>query len=61
MKAARALAFLFVALAVLMTGFGGVLDAWKGGYPPTFTLTKQHAWNDGIFLILLAIFLVIAF
>ena len=61
MKQARTLAFVLVAVAVLMTGVGGLMDAWKGGYPPTFAITKQHAWNDGIFLMLLAIFLVVAF
>ena len=39
-------------LAVILTGLGGILDATKNGY----YLTKQHAWNDGIFLMLLAIF-----
>jgi cytochrome b561 len=56
MKAAHWIAILIAILAVIFTGMGGLLDSWKGS---RFEITKQHAWNDGIFLMLLAIFIVI--
>jgi hypothetical protein len=59
MKFARILAFLLVIIAILLTGFGGILDMFNP--PTTLRLTKEHAWNDGIFLVLVAIFLVTAF
>jgi hypothetical protein len=59
MKFVRALAFLLVIIAILLTGFGGIVDMFNP--PTTVRLTKEHAWNDGIFLMLVAIFLVAAF
>lgn len=53
MKEARWLAILLAVAAVFLTGLGGAMDFWKEG------VTKTHAWNDGHFLILLAIFLVL--
>jgi hypothetical protein len=35
-----------------VTGLGGALDLVENG-----RLTKEHMWNDGLFIILLAIFL----
>jgi hypothetical protein len=46
------LAILSFIFALIATGLGGYLDMI--GKP--VILTKQHAWNDGIFMILLAIF-----
>lgn len=59
MKFTRALAFLLVIIAMLLTGFGGIVDMFNP--PLTIRVTKEHAWNDGIFLVLVAIFLVTAF
>jgi hypothetical protein len=40
-------------LAIILTGVGGWSDMLGGN----LVVSKQHAWNDGIFLILVAIFL----
>jgi len=56
MKAAHWFAIFIAILAVILTGLGGAMDAWKGH---NIKITKEHAWNDGIFLILLAIFVVL--
>lgn len=56
MKVTRLLAILVVVMAILMTGLGGLLDSWKGA-GGGLVITRQHAWNDGIFLVLLGIFL----
>ena len=42
-------------LALLFTGLGGFSDMLGNN----FIISKQHAWNDGIFLILVAIFLLL--
>ena len=42
-------------LAIILTGLGGLVDMTKSGY----YITKQHAWNDGIFVMLLAIFVLL--
>jgi hypothetical protein len=34
-----------------MTGVGGLLDIVKSNY----TISKEHVWNDGMFLVLVAI------
>ena len=57
MKVQRTLALIIASVAVLMTGIGGTLDSWKGG--GTFVITSQHAWHDGMFLMVLAIFLLL--
>jgi len=46
------LLWIVVLVAVIATGLGGALDIIENG-----KITKEHAWNDGLFLILLAIFL----
>jgi hypothetical protein len=45
-----------VTLAVVQTGFGGLRDMFGVGF---LGMTKEHAWNDGIFLMLLAILVAI--
>jgi hypothetical protein len=50
------LAFFLVAMASLSTGLGGWMDII--GRP--IVLSREHAWNDGIFALLLAIFIVLA-
>lgn len=47
------LAVLAFFLALIATGLGG----WSDMLGTNFVVTKQHAWNDGIFMILVAIFL----
>jgi hypothetical protein len=49
-------AFFLVAMSLLSTGLGGWAD--MTGRP--FLITREHAWNDGIFALLVAIFLVLA-
>lgn len=43
-----------VTLAFLMTGFGGLRDLTSGWIP-----SREHAWNDGVFLMLVAILVAI--
>jgi hypothetical protein len=56
MKTTRIVALCLVVLAVAMTSLGGALDALRGG---EIVISKQHAWHDGMFLMLLAIFLML--
>ena len=49
------LALLAFFLAMVATGLGG----WADMLGANFIVTKQHAWNDGIFMILVAIFLLV--
>jgi|LauGreDrversion4_2_1035121.scaffolds.fasta_scaffold05967_8 hypothetical protein len=51
-----------VFLACLFTSIGGILDILDNLYNTKSQkerrfISKQHFWNDGIFLILLAIFI----
>ncbi len=39
-----------LSLAIILTAAGGLLDIQESG-----TLTKQHLWNDGLFLAILAV------
>ncbi len=62
MKTTRLLAILAIGLAVILTAVGGTLDMWRGDAArgeARLVLTSQHAWNDGIFLLLLAIALLL--
>lgn len=43
-----------VTLAFVMTGFGGLRDLTLEWIP-----SREHAWNDGIFLMLVAILVAI--
>ena len=52
MKFSRSLLWILVLIALVATGLGGALDLVENG-----RLTKEHLWNDGLFMILLAIFL----
>jgi len=40
-----------IGIALFMTGVGGLLDIVKSNYK----ISKEHAWNDGMFLVLVAI------
>ena len=48
-------AFFLVVMSSLSTGLGGWAD--MTGRP--FLITREHAWNDGIFAVLVAIFIVL--
>ncbi len=54
MKSTKLAAIFVMVIAVLMTGLGGSLDILKKG-----TITRKHAWNDGLFLAILAVFLLL--
>jgi hypothetical protein len=56
MKVTRIIAIVLVVVALILTSIGGLLDAWKDG---AFVISKQHAWHDGMFLTVLAIFLLL--
>jgi hypothetical protein len=49
----RYAAILAFVLALLFTGIGG----WSNMLGRAFVITEQHAWNDGLFMMLVAIFL----
>lgn len=42
-------------VALLLTGLGG----WADMLGKSFYVSKEHAWNDGIVMMLLAIFLLL--
>lgn len=44
-------AVILLVVAFLLTGFAGLMDMSYN----EFQITRQHAWNDGIFLGLVAI------
>ncbi len=50
------LAFFLVAMSAISTGLGG----WVDMMDRPFVITRQHAWNDGNYALLLAIFIVLA-
>jgi thiol:disulfide interchange protein len=49
------LAILVFLMALVLTGLGG----WSDMLGKPFVVTKQHAWNDGLFLLGVAIFLLL--
>ena len=51
----RFLALIAFVLAIISTAIGGWADITK----KPGIISKKHAWNDGLFLILAAIFLLI--
>ena len=59
MKTSKLVAYGLVILAVFLTALGGALDSFRGA-EKGIVITKRHAWHDGMFLMLLALFLVIA-
>lgn len=48
-----------VIIAFLLTGLGGWLDMTDGKL--SVSLTSHHAWNDGLFLMLLAILIAVLY
>ena len=57
MKALKQVAIVLLIIAAILTGIGGWLDL--SGSESTLHLTKQHAWNDGLFLAIVAVFLLL--
>ncbi len=57
MKALKQVAILLLLIAAVLTGIGGWLDMYGGDAVLHFT--KQHAWNDGLFLAIVAVFLLL--
>jgi hypothetical protein len=51
MKHQKLIAALLLVVAFLLTGFGGLRDMLSSDY----RITKEHAWNDASFLVLVAI------
>lgn len=49
-----------VVVAVIMTGMGGFLNM-TSSEGVNVRLTSQHSWNDGLFLMLLAILLAVLY
>ena len=48
----RQLAIVLFIVSLIATGIGGTMDLLRTG-----TVSREHAWNDGIYLILAAVFL----
>lgn len=51
----RYAAILAFVLALILTGIGG----WSNMLGKALVLTEQHAWNDGLFMMMVAIFLLL--
>lgn len=51
----RYAAILAFVLALLFTGIGG----WSNMLGKALVITEQHAWNDGLFMMMVAIFLLL--
>ncbi len=55
MRPLQIAALILMSVAIVLTGLGGTLDM----YSNAFHITKKHMWNDGLFMGLLAIFVLI--
>lgn len=56
--AINVISFIFLAFGLLLAGVGGYLDMTNSERLETIPISKYHCWNDGIIMILLAIYLV---
>ena len=54
------LIFILVTVALILQGLGGWLNM-TGQDSALFRITSQHAWNDGLFVLGLAILLAILY
>ena len=62
MKRSHLLIWALAAIAIVLTAVGGMINmTQKQRTPLLFEITSQHAWNDGLFLMLLAILLAIMY
>jgi hypothetical protein len=55
MSALQTAAVVLLIVAFLLTGLAGLMDMSYN----QFQITRQHAWNDGLFLGIVAIFVLI--
>lgn len=55
MSALQTAAIILLVIAFLLTGLAGLMDMSYN----QFQITRQHAWNDGLFLGIVAIALLI--
>ena len=51
MKPLKLASIVLLLIAVTMTGLGGLMDMIQHD----FRITRDHSWNDGLFLVVLAI------
>ena len=51
----RYAAIMAFVLALILTGIGG----WSNMLGQALVITEQHAWNDGLFMMMVAIFLLL--
>ena len=51
----RYAAILAFVIALILTGVGG----WSNMVGKALVITEQHAWNDGLFMMMVAIFLLL--
>lgn len=50
---------ILLSIAIILTSAGGFLDIQERKEVPI--ITKEHAWNDGLFLVVFAIALILFF
>lgn len=55
MRPLQIAALVLMTVAVILTGLGGMMDM----YAHNFHITKQHVWNDSLFMAVLAIFVLL--
>ena len=55
MRPLRFGALILIVVALILTGFGGTIDMMSHD----FRITKYHMWNDGLFMALLAVFVLL--
>ena len=54
-KPLRYAAIVAFLIALVLTGIGG----WSNMIGKALVITEQHAWNDGLFMMVVAIFLLL--
>ena len=54
-KPLRYAAILAFVIALVLTGIGG----WSNMIGKALVITEKHAWNDGLFMMMVAIFLLL--
>lgn len=55
MRPFRIAALIVMTVAIVLTGLGGTLDM----YSNRLHITKKHIWNDGLFMGILAVFILL--
>jgi hypothetical protein len=54
MRPFRIAALILMTVAIVLTGLGGTLDMYSNR-----EITKKHIWNDGVFMGILAVFILL--